>query len=573
MSETQRLNYTLFPPVVEDPKSWPIYLLSEDRKTFIPEIDEYTFERLAELYPKTGDLIAETMYLERIRIKEEPWKVDPPNDRSFWNKIGQKLLLVKKNDVKASKSSHDELLKKIINRYSEEIVGTFSIPTFSFARKFLTFFFNRWLNAAAARHFFGRFWSSKHRLYERLRVHGDVETIRDLAKKGTLVIVPTHYSNLDSILIGYTMDSVLGLPPTSYGAGLNLYNSGIPAFFMNRLGAYRVDRRKKNPIYLETLKAMSKLSIERGTHSLFFPGGTRSRSGMIESKLKLGLLGTAVEAQRALCEKQSDKKIFIVPVVLGYHYVLEAPHLIEQHLRILGKQRYLTGKNTGASFREWLKFAWLFFSKNTEIILSFGKPMDVMGNFVDATGTGFDQHNNEIHIKDYFSANGKVTADIQREAEYTKLLADKIVDRFHKENVVLSSQVVAYTAFTMLKEYNEKLDLFAVLRLPPDDFVFPIENFTAAVSALQQILWELEAKGKMELSEQIRYDTDDLVRDGIKNLGVYHTTKPLTFNKNGDIESDDFKTLYYYHNHLENYGLAKRVNWDLFKIEEVKNMN
>jgi glycerol-3-phosphate O-acyltransferase len=103
--------------------------------------------------------------------------------------------------------------------------------------------------------------------------------------------------------------------------------------------------------------------------------------------------------------------------------------------------------------------------------------------------------------------------------------------------------------------------------------VFPIEVFTAAVGALQQILLELEAKGKMELSEQIRYSTADLVRDGIKNLGVYHVRKPLMFNKNGHIESDDFKTLYYYHNHLENYGLAKRVNWDLFKIEEVKTVS
>ena len=31
--------------------------------------------------------------------------------------------------------------------------------------------------------------------------------------------------------------------------------------------------------------------------SLFFPGGTRSRSGGIEKHLKLGLLGTALDAQ------------------------------------------------------------------------------------------------------------------------------------------------------------------------------------------------------------------------------------------------------------------------------------
>lgn len=149
--------------------------------------------------------------------------------------------------------------------------------------------------------------------------------------------MPTHFSNLDSILVGYAMDEMLGLPSFSYGAGLNLYNSGIAAYFMNRLGAYRVDRRKKNPIYLETLKAMSKLSIQRGVNSLFFPGGTRSRSGSLEKKLKMGLIGTAVEAQRALCQEGKKEKIFIVPLVMSYHFVLEAKYLIEQHLLITGK--------------------------------------------------------------------------------------------------------------------------------------------------------------------------------------------------------------------------------------------
>lgn len=39
---------------------------------------------------------------------------------------------------------------------------------------------------------------------------------------------------------------------------------------MNRLGAYRVDRRKKNAIYLEALKVYSTEVIMRGGHSLFF---------------------------------------------------------------------------------------------------------------------------------------------------------------------------------------------------------------------------------------------------------------------------------------------------------------
>ena len=560
-----------YPPVYKRFEDWPIYKLSQDRKKFIEEIDEFTTKRLLKQHPKLYDLIAHTIYQERIRIKESPWKVDPPNEASFWNKIRNALL--KTEDSKNKKivvDSHKELLKKIIHRYSEEVVGTFSIPTFQFARRFLTAFFNRLLNAAVER--WWRMLGSRYRIHERLQVYGDIETIQNLFHKGVVVVVPTHFSNLDSILIGYVMDEIMGLPSFSYGAGLNLYNSGIPAFFMNRLGAYRVDRRKKNDIYLETLKTMSNLSIQRGTNSLFFPGGTRSRSGIIENKLKLGLMGTIVEAQRTMCQNSEPKKIFIIPLTVSYHFVLEAPFLIHQHLQIVGKERYLKGKSEGNSLREWFKYVWQFFSKKSDIVLSFGKPMDVMGNFIDREGISYDKHGCVVDIKDYFTSEvkdteGEVNEDFQRETEYTKMLADKIVDRFHRENIVLSSHVIAFTAFNILRQHNEDLDLYALLRLPQDDFVFPIEQFTAAIEAMQNALYELADKGRLKLSDVIHLSPEELIKDGMKNLGVYHINKPLTFNKEGDIESDDFYVLFYYHNRLENFGLTKRVRWERYKME------
>jgi glycerol-3-phosphate O-acyltransferase len=556
-----------YPQVIEPIDEWPIYKLSQDRKKFIAEIDEFTINRLIKDFPKLYDLIAQTIYQERIRTKDTPWKVDPPNENQFWAKIRGGLLKTD-NETKAKKiETQRELLQRIVHRYSEEIVGTFNIRTFRFARWFLNKFFNRLLNAAAER--WWRILGSRFRLHERIHAYGEIETIRSLIKEGVVIIVPTHFSNLDSILVGYTMDQILGLPSFSYGAGLNLYNSGPVAFFLNRLGPYRIDRRKRNEVYLETLKTMSNLSIQRGTNSLFFPGGTRARSGMVETKLKMGLLGTVIEAQRAMCQKNPEKptKVFIVPLVMSYHFVLEAPFLIHQHLQIVGKERYIKGKSEGNSLREWFKFIWQFFSRKSDIILSFGKPMDVMGNFVDDKGESFDSHGAALDIKDYFTTEGVVNEDFQREAEYTKLLADKIVDRFHKENIVLSSHVIAFTAFNMLKQHNENLDLYALLRLPHDDFVFPIEPFTAAIEAMQKALIDLEEKGRLKLSEAVRLPAKDLIVDGLKNLGIYHVKKPLTFNKKGDIVSDEFYVLYYYHNRLENFGLTKRVRWENFKME------
>jgi len=555
-------------PELED---WPIYKLSEDRAAFVQEINDFTTTRLKRKPNQIlSDILAQTIYQERIRIKEEPWKVDPPNEDQFWKKMRKRLITrsLDKNEDEA-RMVNEAILHKIVERYSEEIVGTFKIPTFKFARKFLTVFFNRLLNTAAGRNF-GRFWGAKHKVSERLKVYGEAEKIRALMKKGTVVLVPTHFSNLDSILIGYALDTVVGLPSFSYGAGLNLYNTGYTAYYMNRLGAYRVDRRKKNPIYLESLKAMSKLSIERGVNSLFFPGGTRSRSGALETRLKLGLLGTAVEAQRSLYEKDKDEKVFIVPLILGYHFVLEADYLIEQHLKKTGKENYLKLKDQSYSRWKVFKFIWKLFSRSSDIILSFGKPMDVLGNFVDAEGNSFDRQKNPVELKEYFISDGKVKPDLQREGEYTRILADRVIDRYHKENLVLSSHLIAFVVFTILLKENPKLDLYGVLRLPVKEYEFEYHTVRAALDNLRSHLLKMEADGKIKLTETVRGDLDELIKDGISNLGIFHPQKPLKINELGHLESENFRVLYYYHNRLSTYSLAKYVSWDHSKAAFAK---
>ncbi len=563
---------TTYPRIIPDSADWPIYRLSQDRENFITEIDDFTSERIKSKYRKDlADVLVKTLYQERIRIKEAPWKVDPPNERVFWNRISKQLIKksLDRQDEQA-KQTNEHLLRKIVHRYSEEIVGTFQLSTHRFAVRFLTFLFNRLFNAAVEKSI-RSLWRGRRQLYERLNVVGEVDTVRELFKHGTVVVVPTHFSNLDSILVGYAMDQIMGLPSFSYGAGLNLYNFGPAAYFMNRLGAYRVDRRKKNPIYLETLKAMSNLSMQRGVNSLFFPGGTRSRSGELETDVKMGLLGTAVEAQRALCQKGSDKKIFIVPMVIGYSFVLEAPFLIEQHLKSTGKEQYLRLRDAGTSVRAWLRYIWQFFSTTNDITLSIGKPMDVLGNFVDDKGRSLDQFGNELHIKDYFtSIKGELNEDRQREEEYTKRTAEKIVERYFIENVVLSSHLVPFAVFEILTHQNPKLDLFGILRLPPDEYVFPMQSVVGIVEQMQDILFSMEQKGKVMLSPEIHLPATELIRDGISKVGVFHRQQPLKLNKDGNIVSDDFRVLYYYHNRLENYGLAQKVNWKTEEIEVLK---
>jgi len=561
--QKERDRYHAYPPVLEDVQDWPIYKASELRDSFILNLNTIVFDRLTKIHKgKLYDLLAKTIFDERIRVKEEPWKVDPPNEKIMWSKLQRRLVEARDDvDEEAQLNAYHKILEEIIDRYSEEIVSTFKIKTFKFARRFLTFFFNKLLNTGAAiRNFRRSAYKKGMSIHERLNCQGSVDDVRNLITKGTVVLVPTHFSNLDSILIGYAVDAVVGLPVFTYGAGLNLYNAGYAAYFMNRLGPYRVDRRKKNAIYLETLKGVSKLSIEWGVNNLFFPGGTRSRSGALESKLKMGLLGTTIEAQRSLLQQNKNKKVYIVPLVLGYPFVLEAKFLIEEHLRREGKELYVQKNDQSYSFKQVTRFIWRLFTRKSDITLSFGRPMDVLGNFVDKEGQSLDRHGNVIDIKDYFKTNGVIEENLQREREYTKILADRIVDRYHKDNIVLSSHLIAFAGFHLLKREHPNLDLYALLRQPPEDYSFKTGKMHEILERLRTRLIALEEIGKVKLSPQIYYDNDELLKDGIEKLGSFHGLQPLMIDKNYQlIVSQDFKVLYFYHNRLTGYGLEKYI--------------
>jgi glycerol-3-phosphate O-acyltransferase len=79
------------------------------------------------------------------------------------------------------------------------------------------------------------FFKPKVTLENRLFITGPIEKIRNLALKGTVILVPTHFSNLDSVIIGFGMN-MIGLPAFQYGAGLNLFNS---KFFSCFYGEFR----------------------------------------------------------------------------------------------------------------------------------------------------------------------------------------------------------------------------------------------------------------------------------------------------------------------------------------------
>ncbi|WP_194776534.1 1-acyl-sn-glycerol-3-phosphate acyltransferase [Pararhodonellum marinum] len=554
-----------YDPILPKKDEWPVVKLSKSRKEFVQQVAKASKDRIVKITGDSVEILKEeletTLYREKLRMKQNPWVVDPDDEADFWKKVKSALVhLSAENNASESqqKAKYQEILERITDRYADEIAGNFKHSHYKLTRGIVTTGFSRLLNAARVKGI-RSFFSKQYTLQDKIQIIGETDQLRDLASQGTIVMVPTHFSNLDSILIGWTI-STLGLPPFIYGAGLNLFNIQIFAYFMNALGAYKVDRRKKNLPYLETLKTYSSEAIQFGCHSLFFPGGTRSRSGIIESRLKLGLLSTAIEAQRANYQKGIEGisgKIFIVPVTINYHFVLEAPGLIKDYLSLTGQERYYKESDEFSTSYKISKFLFKFFTKGSDISVSIGKAMDIMGNYVDEAGHSLDKYGRVIDCREYFLTNGVVTENHQREEEYTNKLGRRIVEEFHRINRVFSSHLVAFTAFQMIKKEHKKLDLFNLLRLPEEDIAIPYEDFKSTCQMVLDRIKELKAEGKVHMAPHLNQDMDTIIAHGLDNVGMYHAKRPLIRNADGAVITEDMSLLYYYHNRLDGYDLEK----------------
>lgn len=555
-----------YEPILPKKDEWPVVRLSKGRKEFIQQVVASSSEKVKNLTGNQVQALKEeleiTLYRERMRLKQNPWLVDPEDEASFWSGVKSSLLSIgvdQKLSELQKKDKYLEVLTAITQRYAEEIASNFKHSHYKMTRRIVTFGFSRLLNTSRVKGFKSIF-SNQYSLQDKIQIIGETDQLRELASKGTIVMVPTHFSNLDSILIGWTI-STLGLPPFIYGAGLNLFNIQIFAYFMNALGAYKVDRRKKNQIYLETLKTYSREAIQFGCHSLFFPGGTRSRSGTIESKLKLGLLSTAIEAQRSNYQAQPEDpgKVFIVPVTINYHFVLEAPSLIQEHLNYTGQERYYSESDEFSTSYKISRFLVKFFTKGSDISVSIGKALDILGNYVDENGNSRDRHGRPIDCKDYFISNNRVTVDLQREEEYTKKLGKRIAEEFHKINRVFSSHLVAFTAFRLIQKSNKKLDLFSLLQLPEEDIQLPFDDFKAAFGKVLYEIKRLKELGKLGIAPHLEKPLEEIIHHGLENVGMYHAKRPLIRTEEGYVITEDIRLLYYYHNRLDGYELEEII--------------
>lgn len=540
----------------------PLFEFEKNRPGLIKRVTEKSLEELIHNNGENLDLmLGESLYAERFRIKRARrtlftrGRLD--GDRALWGGVQAGLL---KSSTEVERQG---LLQKVVGHYTEEIGGHFDHKVYRLALTAVPWGFNWLLNAASVKRFLP--WGMTQSLQSRINIYGEVASLQKLSERGTILLVPTHQSNIDSVMIGYLI-YLMSLPPFSYGAGLNLFSNPLLSFFMSNLGAYTVDRQKTNDIYKLVLKNYSTNILRAGVHSIFFPGGGRSRSGAIESKLKLGLLGTGLDAQLAnLREGKPKPNIYVVPIIISYNFVLEAGSLIEDYLAEAGKHRYIMMDDESWQPLKVIQFFWKLFSSRSGILARVGKPLDIFGNFVDEEGRSLGPNGTTIDPVRWLTTRGELRPEPQRDREYTHLLGERIIERFHRENTVLCSHLVAFVLFETLRKKYPELDLYRFLRLSLAQRSMPYPEFIASARGYYDLVSRAAERGEFYLSQELKPAqatdqeepafTQRWVSEGVQQLGLLHSV-PVVKIGDGAIWTGDMNLLYYYRNRLSGYSLS-----------------
>ncbi len=522
-----------------------------DKERVLVEVAHRVFNHYTKDPRITEQALFDTLYEERIRLDTEKDRSKAKKQRAFYRKIRHEAL-------RASPTRQSDLLKQMIDSFSEEVAGHFDPRVFALATRVAPPALSVLLNALSPLRLLAAIPTGMATLDDQIVIEGETEAFKAAAQMGTTVLVSTHLSNLDSIILGYALFR-LGLPPYTYGAGLNLFSNKMIGFFMHNLGAYKVDRRKKAEVYKEVLKTYAGCTMELGYHNMFFPGGTRSRSGAVEDKLKMGLLGMALDAYvHNLMAQKARPDVFVVPCTLNYQLVLEAETLIEDYLKDVGKSRFIIEDDEFSKPKRVADFISKLFSLDSRIHLVVSRPLDVFGNEVDSEGNSRDHRGRVVDRERYVYRNGAPAFDGQRDQEYTRELAASISAAFHRDTVVKPTHLVSYSILDWLWEKCPGLDFYRVLRTGGSEESMPMTEAYTRVDRTLERLRELAQNDRVRLDDSLRKkDTGAIVGDALAHLKSYHR-RPALIRRGDRLFHEDRNLLLYYHNRLTGFGLPTR---------------
>lgn len=160
-----------------------------------------------------------------------------------------------------------------------------------------------------------RAWS---RIYDGIVVDKEgLAKVRTAAHRGSVVLMPSHKSHIDYIVMSQVFFKEGLLPPlVAAGDNLNFWPLG---FIFRRAGAFFIRRSFSDKLYAVVFAAYVRRLLKEGHALEFFIEGGRSRTGKLLPP-RTGLLSMCVDP--VIDGKVND--VAFVPVSIGYEKIIEA---------------------------------------------------------------------------------------------------------------------------------------------------------------------------------------------------------------------------------------------------------
>ena len=206
------------------------------------------------------------------------------------------------------------------------------------------------------------------RLFARIDVHG-LEPVVEAAKLHPLVLVPSHRSHFDYLILSWLFYQNHLVPP-QVAAGINLSFWPLGPIF-RRGGAFFLRRSfDGDPLYRAVFRGYVQHLIKDGVTQEFFIEGTRSRTGKT-LRPRLGMLRMVLEAYA----RGARRDLYLVPIGFTYERLVE--------------ESSITGERGGArkqreSLFSLLRAHTVLRYKYGSVTVRFGEPISLAQYFGDA---------------------------------------------------------------------------------------------------------------------------------------------------------------------------------------------
>jgi glycerol-3-phosphate O-acyltransferase len=160
------------------------------------------------------------------------------------------------------------------------------------------------------------------RLFTSIETTG-LEKVAEYAKRHPIVLVPSHRSYFDFLLLSWLFYANHLVPP--HIAARENMGFGPFGFVFRRAGAFFLRKSFDDPVYKEVFRAYVLWLVKEGFTQEFFIEGGRSRTGRTLAP-KLGMLSWDVEGFLA----SHRRDLFFVPISITYERLLEEGAMVSE---------------------------------------------------------------------------------------------------------------------------------------------------------------------------------------------------------------------------------------------------